>query len=32
MHSPDEYIYVDDFNKDIAIYAHAIYALGHVSK
>ncbi|MFA6620023.1 MAG: Sapep family Mn(2+)-dependent dipeptidase [Bacilli bacterium] len=32
MHSPDEYIYVDDFAKDIAIYAHAIYALGHVSK
>jgi len=32
MHSPDEYIYVRDFAKDIAIYAHAIYALGHLSK
>ena len=32
MHSPDEYIYVDDFLKDIAIYAHAIYALGHLKK
>lgn len=31
-HSPDEYIYVDDFNKDIAIYAHAIYLLGQRSK
>jgi acetylornithine deacetylase/succinyl-diaminopimelate desuccinylase-like protein len=28
MHSPDEYIYVEDFIKDIAIYARAIYALG----
>ncbi|MCQ2799871.1 MAG: Sapep family Mn(2+)-dependent dipeptidase [Bacilli bacterium] len=28
MHSPDEYIYVSDFIKDIAIYARAIYALG----
>jgi succinyl-diaminopimelate desuccinylase len=32
MHSPDEYIYLDDFYKDIAIYAHAIYALGKLSK
>jgi succinyl-diaminopimelate desuccinylase len=30
MHSPDEYIYVEDFNKDIAIYAHAIYLLGNL--
>jgi succinyl-diaminopimelate desuccinylase len=30
MHSPDEYIYVDDFNEDIAIYAHAIYLLGNL--
>lgn len=28
MHSPDEYIYVSDFVKDIAIYARAIYMLG----
>lgn len=28
MHSPDEYIYIDDFVKDIAIYARAIYLLG----
>jgi len=32
MHSPDEYIYLDDFAKDIAIYAHAIYALGQLGK
>lgn len=32
MHSPDEYIYLDDFNKDIAIYAAAIYALGNLAK
>jgi hypothetical protein len=31
MHSPDEYLYIDDFNKDIAIYAHAIYLLGPIS-
>jgi succinyl-diaminopimelate desuccinylase len=29
MHSPDEYIYLEDFYKDIAIYARAIYLLGH---
>ena len=28
MHAPDEYIYMSDFEKDIAIYAHAIEALG----
>ena len=28
MHSPDEYIYIEDFIKDIAIYARAIHALG----
>ena len=28
MHSPDEYIYIEDFIKDIAIYARAILALG----
>lgn len=28
MHSPNEYMYVEDFNKCMAIYAHAIYALG----
>lgn len=28
MHSPDEYIYVEDFVKDIAIYARAIFMLG----
>lgn len=32
MHSPDEYIYVDDFVKDIAIYARAIYMLGNLHK
>jgi len=32
MHSPDEYIYVDDLVKDIAIYAHAIYLLGKLKK
>jgi len=32
MHSPDEYIYLGDFYKDIAIYAHAIYALGKMAK
>lgn len=31
MHSPDEYIYLSDFYKDIAIYAHAIYALGKIA-
>jgi hypothetical protein len=29
MHSPDEYIYLEDFYKDIAIYARAIYMLGN---
>lgn len=28
MHSPNEYIYVEDFMKDIAIYARAILMLG----
>jgi succinyl-diaminopimelate desuccinylase len=28
MHSPDEYIYIADFIKDIAIYARAIRLLG----
>ena len=28
MHSPDEYIYIEDFIKDIAIYTRAIHALG----
>lgn len=32
MHSPDEYIYVEDFLKDIAIYARAIYLLGQKAK
>ncbi len=32
MHSPNEYIYLADFNKDIAIYARAIYLLGRLGK
>ena len=32
IHSPNEYIYLDDFNKQIAIYADAIYALGQLKK
>lgn len=32
MHSPDEYIYLDDFHKDIAIYARAVYLLGRLGK
>jgi succinyl-diaminopimelate desuccinylase len=32
MHSPNEYLYVDDFNKDIAIYARALYMLGRRGK
>lgn len=31
MHSPDEYIYLADFYKDIAIYARAIYMLGNAA-
>jgi succinyl-diaminopimelate desuccinylase len=31
-HSPNEYIYLEDFYRDIAIYAHAIYALGKLAK
>ncbi|MCR4561633.1 MAG: Sapep family Mn(2+)-dependent dipeptidase [Bacilli bacterium] len=30
MHSPNEYIYLEDFHKDIAIYARAIYMLGNL--
>jgi succinyl-diaminopimelate desuccinylase len=32
MHAVDEYIYMDDFAKDIAIYARAIYMLGKAAK
>ncbi|MCR5349146.1 MAG: Sapep family Mn(2+)-dependent dipeptidase [Bacilli bacterium] len=32
IHSPDEYLYLDDFRKSIAIYADAIYALGQLRK
>lgn len=32
IHSPNEYIYVEDFLKQIAIYADAIYSLGHIKK
>ena len=32
IHSPNEYLYVDDFNKQIAIYADAIYSLGQLKK
>ena len=30
IHSPNEYIYIDDLTKQIAIYADAIYRLGHI--
>lgn len=30
IHSPNEYIYLDDFYKQIGIYADAIYRLGHL--
>lgn len=32
MHSPDEYIYISDFEKDIAIYARAVLMLGEIAK
>lgn len=32
IHSPNEYLYVEDFNKSIAIYADAIYSLGQLKK
>ena len=32
IHSPNEYIYIDDFLAQIAIYADAIYSLGQVAK
>ena len=32
IHSPDEYIYLDDFFAQIAIYADAIYSLGQLKK
>ncbi|MCI1245168.1 MAG: Sapep family Mn(2+)-dependent dipeptidase [Bacilli bacterium] len=32
MHGVDEYIYMDDFEKDIAIYARAIYMLGRAAQ
>ena len=32
MHSPNEYMYVEDFNKCMAIYADAIYSLGEAAK
>ena len=32
IHSPNEYLYIEDFNKSIAIYADAIYALGQLKK
>jgi succinyl-diaminopimelate desuccinylase len=32
MHSPNEYIYLEDLEKDIAIYARAIYMLGQAAK
>lgn len=32
MHAPTEYLYVEDFYKDIAIYARAIYMLGNLKK
>jgi succinyl-diaminopimelate desuccinylase len=32
MHAVDEHIYMDDFAKDIAIYARAIYMLGKAAK
>ncbi|MCQ2742614.1 MAG: Sapep family Mn(2+)-dependent dipeptidase [Bacilli bacterium] len=32
IHSPNEYIYIEDFLKQIAIYADAIYSLGRIKK
>jgi succinyl-diaminopimelate desuccinylase len=32
IHSPNEYIYIDDFLAQIAIYADAIYSLGNIKK
>ena len=32
IHSPNEYIYLDDFLAQIAIYADAIYSLGGIAK
>ncbi|MBP5091709.1 MAG: Sapep family Mn(2+)-dependent dipeptidase [Bacilli bacterium] len=32
IHSPNEYIYIDDFLAQIAIYADAIYSLGHIKQ
>ena len=32
IHSPNEYMYIEDFNKSIAIYADAIYSLGQLKK
>ena len=32
IHSPNEYIYIDDFLAQIAIYADAIYSLGNAAK
>ena len=32
IHSPNEYIYIDDFLAQIAIYADAIYSLGKIKK
>ena len=32
IHAPNEYIYLDDFYRQIAIYADAIYALGQLKK
>ena len=32
IHSPNEYIYLDDFYKQIAIYADAIHSLGNIKK
>lgn len=32
IHSPNEYIYLEDFYKQIAIYADAIYSLGTIKK
>ena len=32
IHSPNEYMYVDDLNAQIAIYADAIYSLGKLGK
>ena len=32
IHSPNEYIYIDDLTAQIAIYADAIYSLGNIKK